>query len=94
VKQDFYLVVGIGPQVNSEFGIYFMMLLKKNLLQWTNNDTEKTNFYVFIGEANGINIEEKAQEEFTKLWLKKKTTYEIGYGAIKNIAKIALDKIL
>jgi hypothetical protein len=55
-------------------------------------DNERINFYVFIGEAHGINAEEWANEEFTKLLIKEsKLHMKLDMEPLKILRTAALD---
>lgn len=55
-------------------------------------DNERTNFYVFIGEASDIDAEEWANEELTKLLIKEKKLHmKLEMEPLKILRTAALD---
>jgi len=56
-------------------------------------DHERTNFYVFIGEAHDINVEDWANEEFTKLLIKEQKLHmKLDMEPLKILRAAALDR--
>jgi len=57
------------------------------------DDETKTNFFVFIGEAEGIEVEQKAQDDLTlKLMSENKLHMKLDMEPIEILRDIALDK--
>ncbi|WP_186758199.1 hypothetical protein [Echinicola salinicaeni] len=56
------------------------------------DDSQKTNFYVFIGEAKDIDIEEEAQTRFTNLLIKENKLHnKLNMEPLKILREVSLD---
>lgn len=58
-------------------------------------DNQKTIFHVFIGEAKDIDVEEKANEDFTNLLIKEKKLHmKLDMEPLQILRKVALDSTI